>query len=238
MLKIYENRLLFLKQFTKELILQSKLPEASMKNESIREIGNGEFIPSVPLTAETPPEFLKQQEKKPVMTKEIKMPLRLAEIQRHRVKIVKPLNPRAVPNLRVVTGGRGSKEQTEPTQEYQQSITAQPQIKEGRGIDLGKLNFLASDPRVAVIECQGSEKPVLVRIAGQTQTTKISLNKEEIKKIVEKFSEESKIPIIPGLFKAAVGNLIITAVISDLIGSRFIITKITPSFMLESGALR
>ena len=92
---------------------------------------------------------------------------------------------------------------------------------------------MIKDPRVTLIECPGPGKFVLARTSGQTTITKITLTQEEIQEIIEKFSKEARIPILPGLFKAAVGNLIITAVISNTIGTRFIITKITPMTILE-----
>jgi hypothetical protein len=41
-------------------------------------------------------------------------------------------------------------------------------------------------------------------------------------------SEQTKIPLIPGIFKAVLNNLIITAVLSDYVGTRFIIQKRSP----------
>ena len=41
-----------------------------------------------------------------------------------------------------------------------------------------------------------------------------------------KFSVASKIPVNEGLFKAAIGNLIISAVVSDIVGIKFVIRKI------------
>ncbi|MCX6749046.1 MAG: hypothetical protein NT076_05580 [Candidatus Pacearchaeota archaeon] len=105
-----------------------------------------------------------------------------------------------------------------------------------QGFNLAKLEFLLHDPRVTIIECPGPGKLVLARASGRTALTKISLNPDEIQSIIQQFSQEARIPIISGLFKAAVGNLILTAVISELVGSRFIITKVTPQFFLEQTA--
>ncbi len=109
----------------------------------------------------------------------------------------------------------------------------QPSANLPPGFNLAKLEILLHDPRVTIIECPGPGKLVLARASGRTSVTKISLTTEEIQSIINQFSKESRIPIIPGLFKAAVGNLILTAVISELVGSRFIITKVTPQFFLE-----
>ena len=45
-----------------------------------------------------------------------------------------------------------------------------------------------------------------------------------------KFAAASRIPINEGLFKAAVGNLVISAVVSEIAGIKFIIRKIATGF--------
>lgn len=96
------------------------------------------------------------------------------------------------------------------------------------GFTLGKLDAIISKPDVTSIECTGPEKPILTRNLGLVSTTKLVLNEEEIRKIIKTFSEAARIPLIGGVFKAAVGNLIITAVLSEFVGSRFIINKYAP----------
>lgn len=93
-------------------------------------------------------------------------------------------------------------------------------------IDLGKLNPFVNDPLVNAIECNGSEDHILVRGAMGTKPTKIVLNKEEINSIIRKFAEESKIPFTEGVFKAVVGKLSISAIISQTVDSKFIIKKL------------
>jgi len=94
--------------------------------------------------------------------------------------------------------------------------------------DIGKLNLILADPRVESIECTGPSKNILVRKDGTIQRTNIILTKEEIKKIIDDFSKKTKIPLIGGTFKAAIGSVIMTAVISDFVGSRFIVQKRNP----------
>ncbi|MDP4039178.1 MAG: hypothetical protein Q8P57_01185 [Candidatus Pacearchaeota archaeon] len=91
-----------------------------------------------------------------------------------------------------------------------------------------KLNFIIKDPAVTEIECRGADKPILVKKAGTIQRTQTSLTIEEINQILNDFSEKTKIPIIEGTFKAASGNLIMTAIISEILGPRFIIQKKNP----------
>jgi len=99
--------------------------------------------------------------------------------------------------------------------------------------NLGKLNNLISDNRITSIECSGPGKPILVRSLGRVSSAQTTLGEEDIKNVIESFAQAAKIPFIGGVFKAAVGNLVITAVISDFVGSRFIINKYTPYSILE-----
>ncbi len=95
-------------------------------------------------------------------------------------------------------------------------------------IDLGKLNFLIVDPWVQTIECHGSDKNVTVRKGGRTLMTPITLTDQEIRRVIESFSRETKIPLIEGILKTAYENLLITAIVSEYVGGRFIIQKINP----------
>ncbi|MFH1307688.1 MAG: hypothetical protein ABIH72_02450 [archaeon] len=101
------------------------------------------------------------------------------------------------------------------------------------GFDLGKLNMFLPDQRISMIECPGPGKYIIVRSRLKSNMTNIVLTEQEIREVVEKFSFAAKIPIIGGLFKAAVGNLVMIALISDFVGSRFIITKASPYMILE-----
>lgn len=94
-------------------------------------------------------------------------------------------------------------------------------------IDLGKLNKLVKDPVVKIIECNGANEDVIVRVPNERKTG-IELTKEEIDSIIKIFSEKAKIPAEEGVFRVAVGNLLFSAIISDVVGSKFIIKKIPP----------
>ncbi|MBT4257587.1 hypothetical protein HOD88_00185 [archaeon] len=95
-------------------------------------------------------------------------------------------------------------------------------------IDLEKLNPLVKDQMVKEIECNGPGKPIIVRGAMGTKNTSISLTKEEIEGIFESFSKATKIPIKEGVVKVVAGRLILSAIISELVNSKFIIKKMTP----------
>lgn len=95
-------------------------------------------------------------------------------------------------------------------------------------IDLGKLNSLIKDPLTRSIECNGADKNILTKGAtGQAKTTNIILNDKEVTEIIEKFSTTAKIPVEEGVFKVVVGKLILSAIVSEVIGSKFIIKKMT-----------
>jgi type IV secretory pathway ATPase VirB11/archaellum biosynthesis ATPase len=94
-------------------------------------------------------------------------------------------------------------------------------------IDLGKLNSLIQDPLVRSIECDGPEQNVMVRGAtNESKTTAIVLNEEEIIQIIDIFSKSSKIPVSGGVFRVVVGKLVLSAITSEVVGSKFIIRKL------------
>lgn len=92
-------------------------------------------------------------------------------------------------------------------------------------IDLGKLNPLVKDPMVKSIECSGADQSIFVKGSMGTKKTKIVLSKEEIDEVIKKFSEKSRIPVEEGVYRVVVGRLILTAIVSDVISSKFIINK-------------
>jgi len=99
--------------------------------------------------------------------------------------------------------------------------------------DYGKITPLLNDPSVSSIECPGAGKPLMVIRAGQRQITRIVLSAEDIKGILQKVSDTIHIPLLEGVFRAAVEDFAINAVISEMIGSRFVIKKQTPYALLE-----
>ena len=96
-------------------------------------------------------------------------------------------------------------------------------------IDLGKLNSLINDPLVKNIECNGAGQNIVITGTMGRKKTNIFLSKEEINEIVKKFSETTKIPVHEGIFRAVAGKLIFSAIISNLLGSKFTIRKMTYS---------
>ena len=94
-------------------------------------------------------------------------------------------------------------------------------------IDLGKLNPLVKDPAIRIIGCDGSDKNIIVNGTMGRKKTNIILSKEEINEIIEKFSKISRIPVTQGIFRVAVGKFVLSAIVSEIIDSKFIIKKIT-----------
>jgi len=92
-------------------------------------------------------------------------------------------------------------------------------------IDLGELNPLLRDSAVKIIECDGADKKIVVKGNMGIKFTGVVLNKEEIDGVIEKFAFSAKIPVHEGVFKIVVGKLILTAIVSEVISSRFIIKK-------------
>ena len=177
---MYEDRILFLKGFVKELIDNSK-----------QEIEGEKIIPEIQDL---------QAIKEEIKVSTSDLPL----FKRMTIEIEEPT-------------------QRQTVQTQRQTIKKQ---------EFGKITQMIEDPRITSIECSGPDKLITIKIFNNPSPTKISLTQDEISSIIEKFSQYAKIPVISGLFKATIKNLIITAVISDFVGSRFVITKINPAFII------
>jgi hypothetical protein len=101
-------------------------------------------------------------------------------------------------------------------------------------INLKKLSPLIKDPLVRVIECNGPGENIFVTGTMGRKRTGIILNKEEIDEVMKIFSENTKIPIEEGMNKIVFGKLVLSAIVSEVIGSKFIIKKMgSPGFPLR-----
>lgn len=99
--------------------------------------------------------------------------------------------------------------------------------------DYGKLNVLLKDDSVSSIECPGAGKQIIVINMGQRQFTQIVLTEEEIKNFLGMIADKAHVPLIEGVFRAAVDNFVVHAVVSEMVGNRFVIKKQTPYSLLE-----
>ena len=91
-----------------------------------------------------------------------------------------------------------------------------------------EINKLIEDKNVQMIECPGPGKKFLVKVRNRVNMTKLTLNEGEIKNVIAYFSDYARIPIVGGILKTSVDQLMISAVISEYAGSRFIINKRNP----------
>lgn len=95
-------------------------------------------------------------------------------------------------------------------------------------VNLGKLTQVIYDPSVWSVECPGAGRKILVNRAGSIMLSSITLTDSEIQQVLKEFSERTRIPVVQGVFKAIFQDLLITAVISEFVGTRFVIQKRTP----------
>ncbi|HLD55795.1 MAG TPA: hypothetical protein VJB35_06050 [Candidatus Nanoarchaeia archaeon] len=109
--------------------------------------------------------------------------------------------------------------------EYLQHIKPIPSQTQ---INLKKLNKLVNDPMVQYIECIGENENILVNGKMGLRKTEIILDREEISEIIDIFSEAARIPVSEGIFRVAVGKLILSAIVSDVVSTKFTIQKMNP----------
>jgi hypothetical protein len=88
-----------------------------------------------------------------------------------------------------------------------------------------KLDPLLEDPAVEAIECPGPDKFVLAYKSGRVQPTKINLTSDEISQIMKEISDKTRIPLTSGVFRASLHRFNVTAVLSEFVGTRFILQK-------------
>ena len=93
-------------------------------------------------------------------------------------------------------------------------------------IDLNELNPLIKNQLIESIECNGPDEKLILNGAKGAKTIDLSLAENQIEAIIQKFSSLTKIPYETGVFNAAYGTLEISAIISEEVGSRFIIKRI------------
>ncbi|MFW5846796.1 MAG: hypothetical protein ACOCUU_01430 [Nanoarchaeota archaeon] len=94
--------------------------------------------------------------------------------------------------------------------------------------NLGKLEPLVHDPNVKIIKVEGPDKKVKVVLPDGTKPTGIVLSEDEIKEVINNFSEAEKIPFKKGVVRIASGNMVLLAIVSDVVKPKFMIKKIFP----------
>ena len=233
------DRIIFLKKFAAELVINTGKPGLIEKNiqkqieiEKLRRkflkpivSENEGFQPSIfqkPIYSNT----INTQEQTQEITSRIK------KIRRRQIKFRQRPQQIPVHQLSRIL----YKLSTKPMQPtiIQKQVEIRPEIQpRPEGLMLGKLESLLKDRSIQSIECPGPEKNVLIKRYNKINTTKITLNQIEITNIINNFAQQAKIPVIGGILKAAVGDMIISAVLSEFVGSRFILNKITPYNLIQ-----
>lgn len=210
-----DKRKIFLLEFTKELIKNSeKTPEKVYEIEKEKIYKKTGQIKPLTKFPKLPQKFpLKPVRKRPLVKKGFPVKKRIKELPQQIPKRIFKTRPPRNYILRV------PQQELPPQFQYLKPIPGEKQI------NLEKLNPLLKDNAVRSIECNGPEKRVVVTGRMGMRATNIILTKEEIDDIVEKFSEISKIPASPGVFRVVVGKLILYAIISEVVGTRFMIKK-------------
>ena len=216
-----EFRKYFILQFTKELIKNSgsteilelanllKDEQQQTKDKVKQIVRIKREIPRIPiLQPKLTPSIMQkttslQQQEQPSLAPIVKTDERM-------------LSPRQQPRQKIL---RIPRPRTPSRFEYLKPMPTKKQI------DLGKLNPLVTDPVISFIECNGADENIIVKGSMGMKKTNIRLTKEDIKEVINKFSEKTKIPVQEGVFKVAIGTLIFTAIISEVVSSRFIIQK-------------
>ena len=233
------KRTIFLKLFTKELIkaisekdrIKEKIKIEKLKQKFIEPPISAEQAISQTINTQAfqPSKYqIKEIEKHPKTTPPRTKPPRTIILQRPLPKpfikrIKKKIRRQQIQNL------PPQKPQAEALAEIQPQYQPRPQE-----FNLGKIETFLKDPLLQSIECQGPGKTILIKRYNQINSTRITLSQQEINQIINDFSKQAKIPTTGGILKAAVGNLVISAVISEFVGSRFIITKINPQPRIPS----
>lgn len=92
-------------------------------------------------------------------------------------------------------------------------------------VNLARIEQFLVDPAVLSVECTGPSKALLINRGGIIQATALALTANEINNIMNEISERTRIPLVPGIFKAIFGNYMVSAVISEFAGTRFILQK-------------
>jgi len=199
---------LFIKEFTKRIIKSIK--DKDFSNEE-RLFIDSSLVPNISEEV-----MMKSSPQKTISIEKV-VPKRINEIKRV-IQLPKKVKPKTINLPRA------------PPRNLFKPIQAQvplpPLINSKSRIQgYGKIELLLNDPSVFMIESQGPGKPIMIVRMGQRQSTKIILSRGEIEEVLEEVSKRSHIPLLEGVFRAAVDNFSINAIVSDAVGSKFIIKK-------------
>lgn len=230
------DRITFLKLFIKEVMinLEKQKPSKQIKIEKLKQkflqpIDSPEkaFRKAINTSLFQKPIYSREMESNFQIMKKKRPLLHRIQIPRRRLQIKRPIIEKPQVKVSLISPKTPLIQSKALT-----SIKPEPQ-KRPEGFALGKLESLLKDVSIQSIECPGSGRNILIKKHNKINVTKIILSQAEIKEIINGFSEKARIPIVGGILKAAVGDLVISAIISEFVGSRFIINRITPYSLIE-----
>ncbi len=201
-----ENKKYFLLKFTKELIKASS-KESFFELKTILNKNQEEKQEKI----EKPLTNLQTTKNRHIKVNPFPIIEKVKKIEKPPKLIKKPIKRLVIPEYKLP-----------PTFQYLRPVFTKTDI------DLGKLNPLIKDPMIREIQCNGPGKNIIVRGSMGEKNSNIILTKEEIDFILDTFSKKARIPVHEGVTKIIVGNLVLSAVISKVIESKFIIKKMLP----------
>ncbi len=198
-----ELRVLFLEEFVKRMIIKS-LPRAPQLNKKDGLLNKLEKVSAAPPALKIQGKY---EETPPHLTREFLGP---EEAQEKKIEAL----PQQVMLFepKVVT-------------KAVQVAPLQKPGEEPRVHVMDVLTPILADPSVQNINCPGPEKYLLITRTGLIQASNMRFTADDINNFMKDISQKTRIPLLPGLFKVAYGNYIITAVISEFVGTKFVIEK-------------
>ncbi len=208
-------REIFLREFVRALIEQSKPAESIELDE--KDITNLNLN-----------EAIRQKSQMPPRIAPLRRQLRINPILPNIMQKPKNPIPRRIEMKKSILEEIPRPEEKPSIQIPEEVSEPEPQTKTIGNFRLENIREFLSDPNADSLECPGPEKPLLLSKRGKIDALGISLTPESITSIMQEISEQARIPLIPGVFKAILNNLLITAIISDFAGTRFIIQKTMP----------
>lgn len=140
------------------------------------------------------------------------------ELETAKQQVIKSITPTVRPQMMMRQMPPAVKPQTFALK------TPEVQTEETPSFNLEKLNIFLKNPDITSIECNGPESVIIIKKGTVPINTTTVLSKDEINNILHKFSVATKTEITP-IYKASYENLVLTAFVSPLIGTRFVIAR-------------
>lgn len=92
-------------------------------------------------------------------------------------------------------------------------------------LDLGRISVYVNDPAIQDIESAGPGKPLIIKQEKGIQNTTLTLTEEEIQQVIKDMARVTSTPIQNNILRANYQGVECVGVISEFVGSRFIIHK-------------